>query len=277
MTGRPTPSTLGIIAGAGHLPLRLAETCRANGRPVFVLVFDAESQRVFSHLPHATAQLGAIGEALAHFRRAGVRDIVMAGKMKRPSLSGLKLDVDSARLLAYLGAAFFSGDDALLKSVIRFLEHEGFHIVGADEILADLLAPEGVLGNVQPDARSQADILQGIKAAKELGKRDIGQAVIVENGSLLGTEDREGTDALIARCAPLKREHHAGVLVKARKPNQERRVDLPAIGVRTVENVHAAGLRGIAVEARGSLILDREQVIAKANALGIFVVGVRYE
>ncbi len=131
-----------------------------------------------------------------------------------------------------------------------------------------------MLGKIQPDARAEADIAQGINIARTLGELDIGQAVIVENGYALGVEAAEGTDALIERCGKLRREMHSGVLVKVRKPKQEERVDRPAIGVQTVEKIHAAGLAGIAIEAGGGIILDKEKTIAKADALGIFVVGV---
>lgn len=268
--------TLGIIAGGGRLPAQLAETCKKNGREFFVLAFEGSADvDALSDLPHAVVRLGAVGEALAHLREAGAKEIVLAGKVSRPSFSALRPDLIGTRLLARMGGAFFSGDDALLKAIISFLEDEGFKIVGSDVVMGGLIAGAGALGKHKADARAEADIAIGIKAARALGALDIGQAAIVENGYVLGVEAAEGTDALIDRCGKLRREKSGGVLVKARKPGQEERVDLPTIGPLTVEKIHAAGFAGIAIEADGGLILDKEKTIARADALGIFVVGMK--
>lgn len=270
-----TLSPLGIIAGSGELPMSLIETCHAQQRPVFVLTFDEnQPEHHFHHVPHAKIRLGAVGESIAALRKAGVTELVLAGGIKRPSFSSLKPDAMGAKLIARLSTKIFSGDDAILKTVISFLEEEGFKVLGADELLVDLLAPEGVMGRATPDERAGADIALGFKVAKKLGEFDIGQAVIVEDGCILGVEGAEGTDALINRCAGLKRKPRSGVLVKAKKPAQERRVDLPSIGIHTVENAHSIGLVGIAIEAGQSLILGREQVIKKADELEIFLIGI---
>jgi UDP-2,3-diacylglucosamine hydrolase len=271
-------STLGIIAGTGRLPLQLIEACKSAGRDVFVLAFEESADSaVIAAAPHAIVPMGAISEALAHLRKAKVKELVMAGRVQRPTLTMLKPDLAAAKLIARMGGSLFAGDDALLKTVIAFLEEEGFTVVGAQHVLSSLVSEEGVLGNIQPDERSKADIAYGMEVAKRLGELDVGQAVVVENGYVLGLEAAEGTDALIARIAKLKQlGPNAGVLVKTKKLLQERRVDLPAIGPKTIENAHAAGLAGIAVEAEGSLILDREEVIKKANALGMFLVGMHH-
>jgi len=154
------------------------------------------------------------------------------------------------------------------------LESEGFHVVSVDSILADALAPAGPLGTLRPDAEAEADITLGVKAALALGALDIGQAVVVQQGLVLGVEAIEGTDALIERCATLSREGPGGVLVKGAKPGQERRADLPTVGPRTVTRAQAAGLRGIAVEAGATLLLDRDEMAATADRAGLFVIGV---
>lgn len=269
----PVILPLGIIAGEGKLPVLLMEACQETGRDVFVLGFaGAADMAVFSHVPHGTVHYGAIGEGIEQLRQAGIKDIVLAGRVPRPTVPDLAGDPAARRMAAHMGQALFSGDNVLFKSIVGFLEAEGFTIVGADDVVAALVAPEGVLGKIKPTRQHLTDIALGIREAKQLGEQDIGQAVIVENGRVLGREDATGTDALIARCAASK---IGGVLVKAKKPKQEKRVDLPTIGVRTVENAHAAGLSGIAVEAGGALILDRAHVIEKADALGMFVVGAR--
>jgi DUF1009 family protein len=201
----------------------------------------------------------------------------MAGKVKRPSFSALRPDRMGTKLLARMGGAFFSGDDALLKAIVSFMEEEGFIVVGSDEVLGGLIAPVGILGKIHPDQRARDDIAQGLKILKVLGELDIGQAVIVEQGYVLGVEAAEGTDTLIERCGLLRRNDKSGVLIKAHKPQQETRVDLPAIGPETIEKVHSCGFAGIAVEAGGSLIIDKENVIKKADELGIFLTGVTHE
>ncbi|MDE3060261.1 MAG: LpxI family protein, partial [Pseudomonadota bacterium] len=153
MAQTPLP-ILGILAGGGRLPEKLIEACQAGGRQYFVLAFEgAADPASFSGLPHAVVRLGAVGEALDHLKRAGVQEIVMAGHMRRPSFTSLRPDMVGAKLLARLGTAIFSGDDALLKAVIRFLEDEGFRVIGSDEVLRGVLAPAGVLGKVVPDAQ----------------------------------------------------------------------------------------------------------------------------
>lgn len=269
--------TLGIIAGSGRLPAQLVEHCRNNNRPVFVLAFhDTTDPETYARVPHAVVRIESVGEALEHLRTAGVTQLVMAGKVRRPSLIGLKPDKSTAKLLARVGSAFFSGDNALFTSLVSFLEEEGFTVIGAEQVMDELITPEGVLGKIKPTEQNMVDIAKGMRIAKALGSLDIGQAVIVENNYVLGVEAAEGTDAMIIRCANLKNEERGGVLVKAKKPLQEARVDLPAIGPATIENIYAAGLMGVAVEADGSLILDRAQVIARADRLGIFVMGVRH-
>lgn len=269
------PGKLGIVAGGGRLPLQLVESCQSSGRPFFLLALeDIADREAISHLPHETARLGAVGDSIEKLRRAGVTELVLAGQVRRPPLAALRPDFAGTKLLARLGTAFFAGDDALLKAVIAFLEEEGFRVVGADDVLNALLAPLGVLTRAAPDAQAQADIALGVRAARALGELDIGQAVIVENGCVLGVEGAEGTEALIERCAKLRREKHRGVLVKMRKPGQDGRADLPTIGPASVAQVQAAGFGGIAIEAQGALIVDREETLRRADELGLFITGI---
>lgn len=271
-------ATLGILAGGGRLPLQLVESCLASGRKFFVVAFEESADiEAISHVPHAVVRLGAVGETLDHLRKHKVEDVVMAGKVKRPSFGSLRPDMMGTKLMARMGAAIFGGDDALLKAIVGFLEDEGFNVVGSDDIIGGLAAPLGVMGKIKPSRDAEKDIAKGVKAAKMLGELDIGQAAIVENGYVLGVEGAEGTDELIHRCGKLRREKKSGVLVKMRKPGQEERVDLPAVGVQTVERVHEAGFAGIAVEAEGCLMLDKDKVIDKADKLGLFIVGVKNE
>ena len=217
-------------------------------------------------------RLGEVGKGLEELRRAGVEDVVMAGSVRRPSLSDLKPDFKGAALLAKVAGRAL-GDDSLLSAVIGEIEREGFRVVGVDSILKGLVAASGPLGRHLPDTGAERDIARGFQVARVLGAADVGQAVVVQEGIVLGLEAVEGTDALLERCALLRREGPGGVLVKAKKPRQERRADLPTIGAATVKNAHAAGLRGIAVEFGHALIIDKPAVSALADELGLFVVG----
>lgn len=265
---------LGVIAGSGNLPLELLRSCQAQGRDAFVVAFDEQTDpQISGFYPHIWISPGDIGKAIDALRSAGVKELVLAGKINRPRLSSLQPDMATAKLLSRLGAALFGGDNVLFSSIVRFLEDEGFSVIGADDVLGSIIATTGPIGKTLPSKQAQRDIEIGVKLAHLIGSMDVGQAVIVKNGLVLGVEAAEGTDALINRCAALAGEGIGGVLVKAKKPLQERRVDLPAIGAQTIDNLHRAGFLGVAVEAGGSIIIDREKVAARADAMGIFIVG----
>jgi len=222
----------------------------------------------------AWIRLGEAGRGIALLHAAGVTDLVLAGRVRRPAFSDMVPDARTAKVFARAGLKFLAGDDSLLKIVVGELEAEGFRVVAPDSLVAGLIAPQGMIGGIAPDETAWSDIARGLAAARELGSRDVGQAAVVQQGVVLALEASDGTDALLERAGKLRREGPGGVLVKAAKPGQERRVDLPAIGSATVAHAAAAGLRGIAVEAGGSLILDRVAVVREADAAGLFIVGV---
>lgn len=268
---------LGILAGSGVLPRRLLDACRAEGRPCFVLGFEGSCEpAALGDTPHAMIRLGAAGRGLKLLRANGVDDLVLAGGVRRPSLAELRPDWRTARFFLKIGWRALSdfGDDKLFRAIIAELEGEGFRVVGVDSLLADLLAPEGPLGRIAPDAAAMADIGAGIAAARGHGAKDIGQAVVMRRGEVLDREDQAGTDALIRRCGESGKGAGA-MLVKMAKPGQERRADLPAIGAATVIAAAQAGFSGIAIEAGACLVLDRKAVAAAADRTGMFVVGVR--
>jgi DUF1009 family protein len=269
--------TLGIIAGGGVMPARLAAAAQAAGRGVFILGLDGHAEpATLAPFPHAFCRIGAAGQILATLREAGVDELVLIGPVKRPSLLTLMPDAEGARILGRIGRAAFAGDDGLLAAVIRVFEEEGFRVRGAQEVMAGLAAPEGVLGAIAPGPGAEADIARAAMVAQILGAADVGQAVVVQQGIVLGVEAVEGTDALLARCAGLRREGPPGVLLKRAKPGQEARADLPTIGVRTVEGAAAAGLAGIAVEAGVTLMPERSATIEAADRLGLFLVARRF-
>jgi hypothetical protein len=267
-------SRLGVLAGGGQLPARVIAACRRQGRPYFVIAFRGftEPDTVDSS-PHAWVALEKVGAVLRRLHDEGIDEVVLAGPVRRPAAwLALRPDWRAARLLLKMFRNW-RGDDHVLSLVVRELEGEGFRVVGAEAVAPDLLMPPGPIGRHAAVDRHQKDIALGIAAARELGARDRGQAVIVSGGRVLGLETAGGTAALLSGSVhdPATR---GGVLVKIAKPHQERRVDLPSVGVDTVQQAAAAGLAGIALEAGGALVIGREEVADAADAAGLFVVGV---
>lgn len=272
----PTQPVLGIVAGAGELPRTLLTACKATGRPYFLLALEEAADGATAEeagVDHAWIRIGAVGKAVDTLRAHGVEEVVLAGKVLRPKLSSLRPDLKGSKWLARLGSQMILGDNELLSGVVRLLEEEGFRVVGVDEVVSDLIAPEGLIGSIYPDKRVQVDIEFGARIARSIGALDIGQAVIVHNQQVLGVEAVEGTDALIARCAALRADEKGGVLVKAKKPQQDRRADLPTIGISTIEGLAEHGFYGVAVEAGSALIVNRREVSRRADQLGIFAIG----
>ena len=268
---------LGIIAGAGGLPQRLIETCRANGRDLFVLALQGEAEpATVAEVPHAWCRMGAASKGLGLLRDNGVTELVLAGSIRRPTLAAVRPDWRAAKFFAKVGYRML-GDDGLLSAIVKELEIEGFRLIGAHELLSAATMPEGPLGLVKPSADADNDIARGVTIARALGALDIGQAVVVQQGLVLGVEAIEGTEALVRRCGALRRDGPGAILVKLAKPGQETRVDRPTIGPQTIAAAVEAGLQGIAAEAGATLLLDRDQVIGDADRAGLFVVGIRAE
>lgn len=273
-TSEKAAGTLGILAGAGRLPGLVAAAAEAAGRDVFLIGFeDFAEAEVLAPFPHGWARLGAAGRILDLLRGRNCRDLVLIGPVRRPSLNQIRPDAEGLRLLARLGRAIFGGDDQLLSAIAEAFAKEGFHVIGAHQILTGLLAPAGRLGAFAPTKQAEADIAQGVAVVRALGAVDVGQAAVVQQGIVLAVEAAEGTDAMLARCGGLIRPGLHGVLIKLVKPGQDRRFDLPTIGARTVAAAAAAGLGGIAFEAGGTILPDRQAAITAADGAGLFLFG----
>jgi len=273
-------SAIGIVAGGGDLPRAIAENARDAGRKVFILALRGTSEDWVSNFPHEWVSLGETGKAFKALRAGDVGDVLLAGKVERPKFSEIKLDAKSIMLAPRVMAAALKGDDALLRSLVDLFEREGFRVIGAADAAPNLIADVGALGRSRPSADNEHDIALALKVVRALGELDVGQAAVVCAGLTLAVEAAEGTDAMIARVAALP-EHlrgtftrRRGVLAKAPKPVQDRKTDLPVIGIQTVRNVAAVGLAGIAVEEGGALIGDKRKVGEEADRLGLFVVGI---
>jgi DUF1009 family protein len=271
---------LALVCGGGSLPLAVADLVAARGRKVLLFPLrGAADPKDFADRPHQWVHLGQFGTVARIARANGCRDIVCLGSVVRPSFWRLRPDFFTLKVLPQVAKAFRGGDDHLLSSVGRVIEQHGFRLLGAQEVAPEILVPQGALGRVQATERDRADIALGFDYLRAAGPFDIGQAVVVADKRVLAVEAAEGTDQMLARVAQLRASGRigtpkgAGVLVKAPKPNQDRRFDLPSIGPQTVEGVVRAGLAGIAVAAGETVIAEPERLVAAADKANIFVVG----
>jgi DUF1009 family protein len=276
-TPRSDVARLGIIAGSGVLPLAVAEAARSNGQPVHILGFAGLAEPGIEAYSHDWMKWGQIGRMLRLLRTNGCTELVIVGGVRRPRITHIRPDIGFFRKLPAALRATRGGDDSVLGGIVRFFEREGFRVRGAHEIATNLTAPQGLLAGAAPSAEALADIAHGLAVVRALGALDVGQAAVVARGYVLGVEAAEGTDALLQRCASLRQwglKRRAGVLVKAPKPGQELRIDMPAIGPRTVDNAAAAGLAGIAIASHRVLLADPEALVAAAERHGLFVIGI---
>jgi DUF1009 family protein len=277
----PPDDPLAIVCGAGNMPYRVADAVIGRGRRVvlFALAGWADASQV-ERYRHYWARLGQFGRLRRIARQEGCRDIVFIGALTRPAITQLRFDLGTLMVLPRIIKAFAGGDDHLLTRVSRIIEDSGFRLLGAHEVAPEILVPAGQLGRHAPAERDRADIAVGQALLAVTGPFDIGQAVVVAGNRVIAIEAAEGTDRMLARIAQLRREgvlklpEKSGVLVKAPKPSQDRRFDLPSVGARTIEAAVAAGLAGIAVEARGAVTADLSEMVRQADSAGLFVVGV---
>jgi hypothetical protein len=274
---------LGILAGGGSLPVAIAELAARRGRSVHIVGISGEAERGIERFPHTWIAWGEVGKLLEALKTAGADELVIIGGVKRPDLKSVRLDLGAIRNLPLLISLTVGGDDSVLKNVVRFFEAKGLKVIGAHEAAPELVAPVGPLGSHRPGDDVKRDIDRGLKVTRALGLLDVGQAAVVVRGHVLAVEAAEGTDRMLERASELRqwgeraRGRREGALVKASKPGQDLRVDMPAIGPRTVERAAAAGLAAIALEAGRVLVAERHEVERLANEAGIAILGVIVE
>jgi UDP-2,3-diacylglucosamine hydrolase len=271
---------LAIICGGGNFPLAVADAAIRSGRPVVLFALKGWADPLsVARYRHHWVGLAQFGRFCRLARQEGCRDVVIIGVVIRPSPRQLRPDFATLRLLPRIVRLFRGGDDHLLSGIARIFEEYGFRLVGAHEAAPAILVPEGALGQHRPRPRDIADAHRGLALLAAMGPFDVGQAVVVANNRVLAVEAAEGTDDMLARLAELRRagrvgDADRGVLVKAPKPSQDRRLDLPSIGARTVERAVAAGLAGIVVAAGNVITADLEDLVRAADAAGLFIMGV---
>jgi UDP-2,3-diacylglucosamine hydrolase len=270
---------IALICGAGSLPLAVADHLAARGRKVLLLPLQGvANEDDYRDRPHTSIRVVQVGLLKRALRSAGCRDVVLIGSMVRPAFWRMRFDWDSLKLVPRLAAAFRGGDDHLLRGVAKLFEQQGVRLLGAHEVAPEILVPEGPLGKLQASPADGDDIAFGLAYLQAAGPFDVGQAVVVAGRHVLAVEAAEGTDGMLARVAKLRANGRirskGGVLVKAPKPQQDRRFDLPSIGPATVDGAAKAGLSGIAVVAKETIMAEPAALAAAADRAGLFVIGV---
>ena len=284
MTAAPAEAgegPLAIICGGGALPFAVADAVMRRGRSVFLFpVRGWVDPQAVARYPHYFIEFGHYRRFQRRAREAGCRDVVMIGTVLRPALRQIRFDWEVLRELPSIVRMFRGGDNHLLSILARLFEKRGFRFVGAHEVAPEILMPQGSIGQREPSQRDRADIARGVALLSAIGPFDVGQAAVVAHNYVLAVEAAEGTDRMLARIAELRGEGRVrspvgtGVLVKAPKPGQDRRFDLPAIGPATVAGAARAGLAGIAVMAGAAIVAEPAEVGAAADRAGIFVTGI---
>ncbi|MCS7203203.1 MAG: UDP-2,3-diacylglucosamine diphosphatase LpxI [Thermodesulfovibrio sp.] len=266
---------IGIIAGAGSLPLIILEEIKKKGYKVVIVSLEDIVSEDLSHCSDAFIyiNIGKFGEILKFLKKNKVKEIVLTGKVPKRVIYEKDRIKPDARAVKMLFSAKLRGDNELLKVVEKELLGEGIRIIGVSEICPELLTPEGILTKNKPSKEEWEDIKYGFSIAKEVGKLDIGQTVIVKDKATVAVEAIEGTDETIIRAGNYVEDT---VIVKVSKPQQDLRLDPPVAGINTIMSMQKAKAKILALEAEKTLLLQRNEVIQKANEFGIAVVGVRF-
>ena len=262
---------IGLIAGSGHFPIIFAETARKKGYAVYAAAYHDETNPELKNRVDVIEwfYLGQLKRLINFFKKHGVTEAVMMGAIRKTRLfTNVRPDMKAISIMATLR---HTHDDGLLSTFAGVLDKEGIHIQASTFLLPELLAPEGCWTRRNPTQAESADMATGWKLAKEIGRLDIGQCVVVGGGTVLAVEAIDGTDATILRGGQLGNGN--AVVVKVCKPNQDRRFDIPAIGTGTIETMHQAGASALAVEAGRAVVFDRDALIALADRYDIAVVA----
>ena len=282
---RASPRRIGILAGGRSLPMELAQSLRQRGASVHIVAIEGEASEALSGPDTTWVNWGQIGKIIASFKNAGCRQVAIAGSVRRPDLSTIRPDLGFFRALpTVLRLLRIGGDDAILRGVIAYFETFGLEVVGVNQLAPELLVGAGRFAGPDDQDVDLDSVRIGFEVLRALAPFDVGQAVVVTDGSVEAIEGAEGTDRMLDRLIALRHERMRdrqdvgqGVLVKAPKPGQELRVDMPAIGPETVRKIAGGDLSGIAVGAGRVLAVERSRLLELARAHRVSVVGVDSE
>lgn len=268
----PKNTKIGIIAGKGALPsLVMQEALKNKLQPVIVCFKDNPTLLNLSDMPFLETTLGKIGEILEFFKSQKVEHLIFAGSVPRPSLSTLSFDATGIKWMQRIGLKAFGGDDALLRGICELLEQSGFKLISTKDFLPNLVLKQGIYTNTQPCPQDILDAKRGAEILNLLSSADVGQACIIQEGIVLGIEAIEGTAELINRCVSLKRNNKGAVLIKFAKNAQSELVDLPTIGLETIQLLHNGNYAGLVISANTTQVMQFEEVIKACNEYKLFL------
>lgn len=265
---------IAVIAGEDSLPQQIYKKCMDDGVPCFVICVKGNSNsKLYKKEDSTILPIVSISKILNALKAFGATKVILAGKVRRVKLSKLLLDIKGIKLFAKIMRSGVS-DDALLSAIVDFVENEGFKVIPADSIVNDIFASKGSITKNKPTSQELDDINRGKKILHDISKHDMGQALVIQSGLVLGVEAAEGTDELITRCGSIQQKiDERPVLIKRMKVDQSDRIDTPCIGTRTISNLSEANFSGVAIEANKTYILDKKETIALADKLKIFIYG----
>ncbi len=269
----PKFKKLAILSGGGDLPKKVAEKCHKENIPYFVIGLKGfvDHGWIDQH-PHQIIPIGFAGKIFKTLKSQQADHVVLAGNIRRPSWKEMIPDIRGALLIKKFKKGV-QGDNSILTVIADEIENEGYKVIGAHEICTNLLAVEKKYTNKNPTQEDLLNIKNGFNILADIGRADIGQSLVIQDGLILGVEAIEGTDELVRRCAQYKRKTKHPLLIKGKKPHQDERIDLPTIGLKTVQNVVRSGFSGIAIQAEKTIFLEQEQAIALANQHNVFIIG----
>jgi DUF1009 family protein len=272
MKANEIPDTLAIIAGKGAYPIALAQSARAQGvKRIYAVAFKGETDRVLDRLVDAMdwIYVGQLGALLDRMQHRGARVAVMAGQITPTNLFRVRMD---RPMLELLGRLKERNADTIFGAIGDELKKVGVELQPASRFMETSMPAAGLLSRRAPTAEEQADIALGLRVAKATSGLDIGQTVVIKQGTVLAVEAFEGTDAAIRRAGELGGE--GAVVVKVAKRGHDMRFDIPVVGLHTMKTLRKAGIRVLAVEAGRTILLERDQVVKEAERLGLSFLAV---
>ena len=270
---------VGLIAGDGSFPIEVAKSISQKNKEIFIIAIKGSASKDIERYPHLWIRIGQIGKAIRALKENNCKELILIGGVKKPNVWLLRPDFGALKLFFKLIILPIKGDASILKTLLNFLEKDNkFKVVGAEKYISYLLMSKGLIAGDKINEQANIDIDIAIENCKNIGSKDIGQACVVVNGQIIASEDSSGTDKMLRGIISKEiRFHNEGVLVKLAKPIQDRRVDLPAIGMQTIKLAKEIGLCGIAIEEKSSFISNKERVLKFANKNNIFIFGLSNE